>query len=405
MSKVNKEKVVLAFSGGLDTSFCVPYLMDKGFEVHTLFVNTGGVSTKTIEDIEQTAMKLGAEKHWTVDGQKELWDTIVKPLVWGNALYQDQYPVLCADRYLIAKEAVQLCKKLGTNYVAHGCTGMGNDQVRFDLSIKALSDLTILSPIRDIQKNVTDVRQYEIDYLSQKGHQVSSVHKSYSVNENLLGVTISGGAIDKWQEPEDNTYILTNHPANIDSTISKVSLEFEKGELTKLNGNLIDGVSAMQELNKTLGSYGIGRGIYTGDTIIGLKGRIVFEAPALIGLFAAHKALEEVVLTQQQNHFKPVLAKKWIDLVYQGFYFDPLTTNIQEFLQSSQANVTGTVELKLSAGQLEAVAVTSLHMIINHDVEYAQKANWGIEEAAGFIKLFGQSTATWSSVQQQKGSF
>ena len=161
----------------------------------------------------------------------------------------------------------------------------------------------------------------------------------------------------------------------------------------------------MQELNKTLGSYGIGRGIYTGDTIIGLKGRIVFEAPALIGLFAAHKALEEVVLTQQQNHFKPTLAKKWIDLVYQGFYFDPLTTNIQEFLQSSQANVTGTVELKLSAGQLEAVAVTSPHMIINHDVEYAQKANWGIEEAAGFIKLFGQSTATWSSVQQQKGSF
>ncbi|GAA4350868.1 argininosuccinate synthase [Kangiella taiwanensis] len=405
MSKVNKEKVVLAFSGGLDTSFCVPYLMDKGFEVHTLFVNTGGVSTKTIEDIEQTAMKLGAEKHWTVDGQKELWDTIVKPLVWGNALYQDQYPVLCADRYLIAKEAVKLCKKLGTKYVAHGCTGMGNDQVRFDLSIKALSDLTILSPIRDIQKNVTDVRQYEIDYLSQKGHQVSSVHKSYSVNENLLGVTISGGAIDKWQEPEDNTYILTNHPANIDSTISKVSLEFEKGELTKLNGKDIDGVSAMQELNKTLGSYGIGRGIYTGDTIIGLKGRIVFEAPALIGLFAAHKALEEVVLTQQQNHFKPTLAKKWIDLVYQGFYFDPLTTNIQEFLQSSQANVTGTVELKLSAGQLEAVAVTSPHMIINHDVEYAQKANWGIEEAAGFIKLFGQSTATWSSVQQQKGSF
>lgn len=405
MSNQTKEKVVLAFSGGLDTSFCVPYLIDKGFEVHTLFVNTGGVSTKTIEDIEQTAMCLGAEKHWTIDGQKELWATIIKPLVWGNALYQDQYPVLCADRYLIAKEAVQLCKKLGTSYVAHGCTGMGNDQVRFDLSIKALSNLTILSPIRDIQKQVTDVREYEIDYLSGKGHQVSAVHKSYSVNENLLGVTISGGAIDKWQAPEDNTYILTQNPVDINQQPTTVSLHFDKGELTQIEGQNIDGVSAMQQLNSLLGSYGIGRGIYTGDTIIGLKGRIVFEAPALIGLLTAHKALEEVVLTQQQNHFKPVMAKKWIDLVYQGFYFDPLTSNIQQFLESCQQSVTGCVELKLSAGHLEAVAVTSPHMIINKEVEYAQKANWGIEEAAGFIKLFGQSTATWSSIQQQKGGF
>ncbi|AKE52774.1 argininosuccinate synthase [Kangiella geojedonensis] len=400
---MSKEKVVLAFSGGLDTSFCVPYLIDQGFEVHTLFVNTGGVSTKTIEEIEQTAINLGAEKHWTVDGQQELWDTIVKPLIWGSALYQDQYPVLCADRYLIAKEAVQLCKRLGTGFVAHGCTGMGNDQVRFDLSIKALSNLTVLSPIRDIQKNVTDVRQYEIDYLSQKGHQVSAVHKSYSVNENLLGVTISGGAIDKWQAPESNTYILTKNPEDISHDTSYITLDFVAGALTKLNGNEVSGVEAMQQLNQTLGNYGVGRGIYTGDTIIGLKGRIVFEAPALFGLLAAHKALEEVVLTQQQNHFKPNLAKKWIDLVYQGFYFDPLTTNIQQFLQSSQQNVTGTVELKISAGHIEAVAVNSPHMIINKDVEYAQKANWGIEEATGFIKLFGQSTATWSSVQQVNG--
>ena len=400
---MSKEKVVLAFSGGLDTSFCVPYLLDQGFEVHTLFVNTGGISTKSINDIEQTAMTLGATKHWTVDGQKELWDSIVKPSVWGGSLYQDQYPVLCADRYLIAKEAVQLCKKLKTQYVAHGCTGMGNDQVRFDLSIKALSDLAILSPIRDIQKNVTDVRQYEIDYLKEKGHQVSAVHKQYSVNENLLGVTVSGGAIDKWQAPEDNTYIITKQPHQVSKASETVSLEFAQGELVKLNNEAVDGVDAMQQLNSLLGDYGIGRGIYTGDTIIGLKGRIVFEAPALKGLFVAHKALEEVVLTQQQNHFKPILSKKWVDLVYQGFYFDPLTNNIQEFLESSQQNVSGLVELKLSPGHLEAVAVSSPHMIINQEVEYAQKADWGIEEAAGFIKLFGQSTATWSSVQQAKG--
>ncbi|GAA0201424.1 argininosuccinate synthase [Kangiella japonica] len=400
---MSKEKVVLAFSGGLDTSFCVPYLLDQGFEVHTLFVNTGGVSTKSINDIEQTAMTLGATKHWTVDGQKELWDSIIKPLVWGGSLYQDQYPVLCADRYLIAKEAVQLCKKLKTQYVAHGCTGMGNDQVRFDLSIKALSDLQILSPIRDIQKNVTDVRQYEIDYLNEKGHQVSAVHKQYSVNENLLGVTVSGGAIDKWQAPEDNTYIITKQPHQVSKASETISLEFAQGELVKLNGESVEGVSAMQQLNSLLGDYGIGRGIYTGDTIIGLKGRIVFEAPALKGLFVAHKALEEVVLTQQQNHFKPILSKKWVDLVYQGFYFDPLTSNIQEFLQNTQQNVSGLVELKLSPGHIEAVSVISSNLIINKDVEYAQKADWGIEEATGFIKLFGQSTATWSSVHQAKG--
>ncbi|GAA4362566.1 argininosuccinate synthase [Kangiella marina] len=402
---MNKEKVVLAFSGGLDTSFCVPYLIDKGFEVHTLFVNTGGVSTQVVDEIEQTAIKLGAEKHWTIDGQQELWNTIIKPLVWGNALYQDQYPVLCADRYLIAKEAVQLCKKLQTNYVAHGCTGMGNDQVRFDLSIKALSDLTILSPIRDIQKDITDVRQYEIDYLANKGHEVSATHKKYSINENLLGVTVSGGAIDKWLAPEDNTYILTSLPEKRPSTSTNLKLEFVEGELKAINGEALHGVAAMQQLNTMLGGYGIGRGIYTGDTIIGLKGRIVFEAPALMGLLAAHKALEEVVLTQQQNHFKPLLAKKWVELVYQGFYFDPLTANIQKFLESSQKNVTGIVELKVSAGHVEAVAIDSSYMIINKDVEYAQKANWGIEEATGFIKLFGQSTATWSSVQKADGGF
>lgn len=397
---MSKEKVVLAFSGGLDTSFCVPYLIDKGFEVHTLFVNTGGVSTKTVDEIEQTAINLGAEKHWIVDVQEQLWQTIVKPLVWGGALYQDQYPVLCADRYLIAKEAVELCHKLKTKYVAHGCTGMGNDQVRFDLSIKALSDLEILSPIRDIQKAVEDVRQYEIDYLGEKGHQVSAVHKSYSVNENLLGVTISGSEIDKWQEPRENTYVLTQHPNKIPSKQVRVELMFKQGELVAIDGQNINGMQAIQQLNQVLGQYGVGRGIYTGDTIIGLKGRIVFEAPALIGMMAAHKALEEVVTTQQQNHFKPVVAKKWIEMVYQGFYFDPLTHSLEQFLQSSQQNVTGTVTLKVSAGQVEAVAIQSPCMVVDTDVEYAQKATWGIEEAAGFIKLFGQSTATWAKVQK-----
>ncbi|AOE50609.1 argininosuccinate synthase [Kangiella sediminilitoris] len=401
---MSKEKVVLAFSGGLDTSFCVPYLIDKGYEVHTLFVNTGGVSEQAVKDIESTAIQLGAKKHWNINGQEQLWNTIVKPLIWGSALYQDQYPVLCADRYLIAEEAVKLCHQLGTSYVAHGCTGMGNDQVRFDLSIKALSDLTILSPIRDIQKEVVNVREYEIDYLSKHGHEVSVVHKEYSVNENLLGVTISGGAIDKWQAPEDNTYVLTQNPESNTLKPQLISLTFEQGVLSQLNGKDIDGVSALQEMNSILGEYGVGRGIYTGDTIIGLKGRIVFEAPALMGLLKAHRALEEVVLTQQQNHFKPLVAKKWVDLVYQGFYFDPLTKNLEALLESSQKKVTGTVELKLAPNHIEAVAVSSPYLLMSKNVEYAQKADWGIEEASGFIKLFGQSTATWATVNASQDS-
>jgi len=402
---VAKEKVVLAFSGGLDTSFCVPYLIDKGYEVHTLFVNTGGVNQQKVDDIKNTALKLGAAEHWSVDAQEQLWSTIVKPLVWGNALYQDQYPVLCADRYLIAKESVDLCQKLKTSYIAHGCTGMGNDQVRFDLSIKALSDLTILSPIRDIQKNITDVRQYEIDYLSEKGHQVSAVHKSYSVNENLLGVTISGGEIDKWQEPKEDTHILTNKPSSIPQDSKKLTLGFVQGELVSIDGESLSGLALMDKLNVALGEYGVGRDIYTGDTIIGLKGRIVFEAPALMGILKAHKALEEVVMTHQQNQFKPIVAKKWIDMVYQGFYFDPITADLHQFLESSQQSVTGSVILKVSAGQVDAVEVKSTSLLISKDVEYAQKATWGIEEASGFIKLFGQSTATWANVKLSQGSF
>lgn len=401
---MTKEKVVLAFSGGLDTSFCVPYLIERGYEVHTLLVNTGGVNQQKIDDIKNTALKLGATEHWSVDVQEQLWDTIVKPLVWGNALYQDQYPVLCADRYLIAKESVDLCHKLKTSYIAHGCTGMGNDQVRFDLSIKALSDLTILSPIRDIQKDVTDVRQYEIDYLSEKGHEVSAVHKSYSVNENLLGVTISGGEIDKWQEPKEDTHILTNKQNSIPQDSKKLTLDFIKGELARIDGEALSGLNLMQTLNVALGEYGVGRSIYTGDTIIGLKGRIVFETPALMGMLKAHKALEEVVMTQQQNQFKPIVAKKWIDMVYQGFYFDPITSDLHQFLESSQQSVTGSVVLKISAGQMEAVEVKSPLLLISKDVEYAQKATWGIEEAGGFIKLFGQSTSTWASVQLDQGS-
>ncbi len=401
---MSQKKVVLAFSGGLDTSFCVPYLMEKGYEVHTLFVNTGGVSEDKCIQIKERALQLGAKQHWQVDAQQMLWDEIITPLVWGNSKYQGQYPLLCADRYLIVKESIKLCEQLGTDTVAHGCTGMGNDQVRFDISIKALGNYEILSPIRDIQQQVKDVRNYEIDYLKQKGFETSLEHKKYSINENLLGVTISGSEIDQWQEPQDDTYVLTNHYHYVPQQPLKLTLEFKQGEAIAINGQSKNGVEIMQYLNEALGQYGVGRSIYTGDTVIGLKGRIVFEAPALLGLLKAHQALEEVVLTQQQNHFKPVVADKWTELVYKGFYFDPLCHNLHQFLSSTQQYVNGIVELLVYAGQLQVVSINSPSLLVSNDASYAQTANWGIEEAVGFIKLFSHSTATWAQVNQQGGS-
>lgn len=401
---MSQKKVVLAFSGGLDTSFCVPYLMDKGYEVHTLFVNTGGVGDDKCLHIKERALQLGAKQHWQVDAQQMLWNEIVTPLVWGNSKYQGQYPLLCADRYLIVKESIKLCQQLGTNAVAHGCTGMGNDQVRFDISIKALGDYKILSPIRDIQQQVKDVRQYEIEYLMQKGFETSLEHKKYSINENLLGVTISGSEIDQWQEPQDDTYVLTNHYQDFPKEPLKLTIEFKQGEAVAINGEIKTGVEIMKSLNQKLGEYGVGRGIYTGDTVIGLKGRIVFEAPALSGLIKAHQALEEVVLTQQQNQFKPVVSDKWTELVYKGFYFDPLCQGLHQFLASTQQYVNGTVELLVYSGQLQIIAINSPSLLVSKEASYAQTASWGIEQAEGFIKLFSHSTATWAQVNFQGGS-
>ena len=393
-----RKKVVLAFSGGLDTSFCVPYLLDKGFDVYTLFVNTGGIDKHHELQIEKRAYELGASQHFTVNGKQKLWQDIVVPLVWANHLYQNKYPTLCADRYLIVEEAIKLCQSLGTQYIAHGCTGMGNDQVRFDLAISAHGNYQILSPIREIQKAHPQTRQYEIDFLQAKGFAVSVKQNRYSINENLLGVTISGCEIDEWKAPLLDTYVLCQPPAKVKQQPITLSLTFKHGMVTSINNQAMDGADIVQELNNVAAEYSIGRNIYTGDTIIGLKGRIVFEAPGLSLLQTAHKALEEVCLTSKQNDFKPLLAQQWTELVYKGFYFDPLYNTIREGLASLEKNVTGTVTLQLLPHQAIAIAIESQNTLTSKDAIYAQSASWGVEQATGFIQLYGQSTTTWASV-------
>ncbi|GHA73608.1 argininosuccinate synthase [Cognatilysobacter bugurensis] len=392
--------IVLAFSGGLDTSFCVPYLQEQGWTVHTVFADTGGVDAEERAFIEQRAAELGVSSHVTVGGGPAIWTGFVKPFVWAGEGYQGQYPLLVSDRYLIVDAALQRCAELGTNAIAHGCTGMGNDQVRFDLAVKALGDYRIVAPIREIQKEHTEVRAYEQAYLEGRGFAVRAKQKAYTINENLLGLTMSGGEIDRWQAPGEGARGWCAPRSEWPAQPLQVRVGFENGEAVSLDGERIAGHELLARLNTVFAKYGVGRGMYTGDTTIGLKGRIVFEAPGLVALLTAHRALEEAVLSKQQNRFKPEIARKWVELVYEGFFHDPLKTNLEAFLASSQSTVNGEVVLETFGGRVDAVAIDSPHILNAKGATYAQAADWGVEEAEGFIKLFGMSSVLWAEVNR-----
>ena len=392
--------IVLAFSGGLDTSFCVPYLRERGWAVHTVFADTGGVDAEGRAFIEQRAAELGVASHVTVDGGPALWSGFVKPFVWAGEGYQGQYPLLVSDRYLIVDAALARAAELGTRAVAHGCTGMGNDQVRFDLAVKAQGSYDIVAPIREIQKEHTEVRAYEQQYLEARGFGVRSRQQAYTINENLLGITMSGGEIDRWQAPGAGAIGWCKSRAEWPSTPLHVRLRFEHGEAVTLDGERLSGHVLLARLNGLFAPYGVGRGLYTGDTTIGLKGRIIYEAPGLTALLAAHRALEEAVLTKQQNRFKPEVARKWVELVYEGFFHDPLKSDLEAYLASSQAVVSGEVTLESNGGSVGAVAVASPHILAAQGATYAQAADWGVAEAEGFIKLFGMSSSLWAEVNR-----
>jgi argininosuccinate synthase len=399
-SAAQSRDIVLAFSGGLDTSFCVPYLQEQGWIVHTVFADTGGVDAEERAFIEQRAAELGVASHVTVDGGPAIWAGFVKPFVWAGEGYQGQYPLLVSDRYLIVDAALQRCAELGINAIAHGCTGMGNDQVRFDLAVKALGDYRIVAPIREIQKEHTEVRAYEQRYLEERGFGVRAKQKAYTINENLLGLTMSGGEIDRWQAPGEGARGWCAPRGEWPTQPLQVRLGFENGEAVSLDGERMAGHALLARLNTLFARYGVGRGMYTGDTTIGLKGRIVFEAPGLIALLTAHRALEEAVLSKQQNRFKPEIARKWVELVYEGFFHDPLKTDLEAFLASSQSTVNGEVVLETQGGRVDAVAIDSSHILNAKGATYAQAADWGVEEAEGFIKLFGMSTVLWAEVNR-----
>ena len=398
MTASTSRDIVLAFSGGLDTSFCVPYLKERGWNVHTVFADTGGVDADERAFIEQRAAELGVASHVTIDGGPAIWAGFVKPFVQAGEAYQGQYPLLVSDRYLIVDATLARARDLGTNAIAHGCTGMGNDQVRFDLAVKASGDYRIVAPIREIQKEHTQTRAYEQAYLEERGFGVRGKQKAYTINENLLGVTLSGGEIDSWEAPGEGARGWCARREQGPAEPLEVVLRFVRGEAVALEGNELPGEKILAKLNTMFAQYGVGRGMYTGDTTIGLKGRIVYEAPGLTALLVAHRALEEAVLSKQQNRFKPEVGRKWVELVYEGFFHDPLKTDLEAYLASSQAMVNGEVVLRTNGGRVDAVAVRSPHILNSKGATYAQSADWGVEEAEGFIKLFGMSSTLWAEV-------
>jgi len=399
----SKKTAVLAFSGGLDTSFCVPYLIEKGYDVITLFVDTGGVGPGGADRIAARAKELGAVEHVTVDAGQALWDSFVTPFIMGGVKYEDRYPLLCSDRYVIVAESVKLAHERGADAIAHGCTAMGNDQVRFDQSIRSLTDLPILAPIRDIQGITKSPRAYEIEELRKRGFEVSAEAKRYTINENLLGVTVSGSEIDTFGAPGEGTRKLTQAPAAWPKTPFRVAIGFDRGRIVSIDGVPTDGPAILSTLNEKFGRYGVGRGIYTGDTIVGLKGRIVFECPGIEALLVAHKALEEVTLTKAQNEFKPAVARKWTELVFGGMFYECLRYDLESFIRSSQATVTGEVVVETSGGVCDPVEIRTENALVRAGATYAQHADWTAAEAEGFIKIHGQSAALGAAVRQKVG--
>lgn len=393
------EKIVLAFSGGLDTSYCVLDLIKRGFEVHTAFIDTGGFGADEKMAIAARARSLGAQQHHEISAAQEIWHEFVVPLVWSHARMLGEYPLLCSDRYLIVRHCLELCDALATKHFAHGCTGMGNDQMRFDQTVRSLGDYEIHAPIRDLQSRVSQVRDYEREMLTAAGFEVTASSSRYSVNANLLGVTISGSEIDQYQAPAADAWTLTLSRGDWPETPLGITIAFEQGVVVKLDGTAMNGPEILRMLNTRLGEYGIGRHIYSGDVTIGLKGRIAFECPGIDGLLAAHQALEDAVNTRFQTQFRAGIAARWAELVYAGFFYEPHKHDLEAYLRSSQQFVTGEVTLTSEGGALLAAAVDTPYRLHSPGAIYAQSCDWTPEEAVGFIKLFGQSTTLAGKVR------
>ncbi len=385
------EKVVLAFSGGLDTTFCAVYLREElGYEVITVTVDTGGFSDDELKRIQKRAQSLGVRKHYTIDSRHMVFDKFISNIIRGNVLRGNTYPLsVGAERVAQAIEVGKIAKKERASAVAHGSTGAGNDQIRFDVALGVLlPDKKILSPIRSLGWS----RAQEASWLEEKGVEVGHEVKDYSINEGLWGTTIGGKEThDSWDFPPDSVFKKTK---NIDETPVQprdIEIGFEKGLPNSLDGKSKGGIEIIYELNRIAGDYGIGRGVHIGDTILGIKGRIVFEAPAPIILIAAHRDLEKLVLSKLQRFWKDHLGQVYGDLLHEGLYFDPVMRDIESLISSSQTRVCGYARLRLHRGSFLVTGVRSDYSLMRRDVAvYGEEQKlWDWRDAEGFSKIYG----------------
>ena len=384
-----KKHVVLAFSGGLDTSFCVVHLREQGFEVTTVTVNTGGFDTTELKRIEALSPKLGAKAHHTADARAELFQRYLRYLVYGNVLRGNLYPLsVSAERVCQAEGVVQFAKQLGATALAHGSTGAGNDQVRFDVAFRALApELELITPIRTLALS----RAQEMQFLKEHGFEFPEKTAHYSVNEGMWGTSVGGReTLDSWSELPQAAF----PGGEIDAAgikPHKLKLMFEQGIPKSVDGEAMDPVTLVAALNKLGRRYGIGRGVHLGDTILGIKGRVGFEAPAAHLLIGSHRELEKLTLSGKQLFWKDTLGNLYGQMLHEGHFFDPLARDLEAFLASSQARVSGEVQLTLYPRSFAVDGVRSPHSLMDAKVASYGEANrlWTGAEAAGFAKLYG----------------
>lgn len=392
------KKVVIGFSGGLDTSYCVKYFTDElNYEVHSIIVNTGGFTTQELEDIEKHAKTLGVTTHTTVEATKSYYDSIIKYLIYGNVLKNNTYPLsVSAERLSQALHIAEHVKNLKADAVAHGSTGAGNDQVRFDMIFHIMiPGVEIITPIRDMQLS----RQEEIDYLKSKGVKMNFEKSAYSINKGLWGTSVGGKETlsSKGMIPEDAW------PTQLSGKGSEeVKLHFKKGELVGVNEKRFDEpVMAIQYLQTLAGPYAIGRDVHVGDTIIGIKGRVGFEAAAPIVIIKAHHALEKHVLTKWQLNLKNQLSEFYGNWLHEGQVLDPVMRNIEAFLESSQQQVTGDVYVQLMPYRYQVTGIESPFDLMSSKFgKYGEmNTGWSGDDVRGFSKIFGNQTAIYHAVK------
>lgn len=380
-----KKKVVLAFSGGLDTSFCVPWLInERGLEVHTVIVNTGGFSDEEAKSIEARALQLGATTHTCIDAVEDYYARGIKYLIFGNILKNNTYPLsVSSERFFQAMAVLNHVKKIGAEFVAHGSTGAGNDQVRFDLVFEVLApEVQIIAPIRELSL----ARQQEIDYLKEKGFDFSWEKSKYSINQGIWGTSVGG------VETLKSSGVLPEeaYPSQVtDWGAERITLTFEKGEPVALNGEKMTPVTLIHKLHKIASKYGIGRDVHVGDTIIGTKGRVAFEAPAPLIIVKAHHLLEKHVLTKQQLYWKDQLANWYGQLMHEAQYLEPVMRNIETFLDDTQKYVTGEVEVELRPYHFAVLGCSSEYDLMNSKFgEYGEvNKSFSGQDVVGFTKV------------------